>query len=49
MTSWDCKAEYLELLKLSLMDMLGHETSTAESVSASEVAVRPCRRGFPGT
>src|SRR5467141_1354915 len=41
MTGWDCNAEYLELLKLSLMDMLGHETLTADRVSFPEVTMRP--------
>src|SRR5436305_1408306 len=42
MQEWDGKAEYLELLKLSLMDLLGRQTMTAKRlVGTAEVAIVP--------
>jgi hypothetical protein len=39
--SWDPTAAYLDLLKLSLVDLLGHETLTAKRVVGGGVAVMP--------
>jgi hypothetical protein len=38
---WDCRSGYLELLKLSLVDLLGHETLTAKRIVGGGVAIVP--------
>jgi O-methyltransferase len=47
-TSWDCKSEYLDLVKLSLIDVLGHETLTARRRSGGgmEISTLPEENRF---